>query len=65
MSSWKNRKEEKRAAQEAAMERDARVRAGEQERKAALSMWGRIEEAEASADVKEILHLLAEKVGLE
>jgi hypothetical protein len=39
--------------------------AREYDRKQALTMWERIEESNASEDIKEILHLLAEKVGLE
>ena len=39
--------------------------AQERDRRAALTMWERIEESDASADVKEILYLLAEKSGLE
>lgn len=34
-------------------------------RKASLTMWERIEEADVSADVKEILHLMALKLGVE
>lgn len=37
----------------------------EQRRKNSLSMWERIEESDASADVKDILHRMAEFLGLE
>ena len=43
---------------------DAAKRA-EAVRKAALTMWERIEEADCSADVRDILHRLAEKLGME
>ncbi len=54
-------RERRRMAFEERLERDAK----ERDRKATLTMWERIEEADASADVKEILHMLAEKLGLE
>jgi hypothetical protein len=49
------------------LQRDAEYeeRRLEQARKEALSMFGRIEEAEASEDVKDILHRIARHVGLE
>lgn len=37
----------------------------EQRRREARSVWLKIEEADASDDVKEILHLLADRLGLE
>ena len=64
MSNWK-RQAEKRAEASRAAEVERRIREGEARRKEALTMWERIEEADASADVKEILHMIAEKVGLE
>jgi hypothetical protein len=42
-----------------------REEAREEARKEALSMWERIEEADASADVKDILHRIACQTGLE
>lgn len=41
------------------------ARAKEETRKAALTMWERIDEADASADVKEILHLMADWLGMD
>lgn len=37
----------------------------ERRRREARSVWLKIEEADASDDVKEILHLFADKLGLE
>lgn len=62
---WNSRKAERRAEREAAFERGRMERGKEEARKEALSMWERIEEADASADVKDILHRLAQYVGLE
>ena len=42
-----------------------RIRAIETERKDGLSMWARIDEADASEDVKEILHRIATFLVLE
>ena len=55
----------RRAANEAEWQRNYEARQLEEARKAALNMWERIEESDASDDVKEILHMLAEKAGLE
>lgn len=41
------------------------ARQAEQHRKDSLDMWSRINEAEASEDVKDILHRIAVHVGLE
>lgn len=60
MSSARRRVEMEALYQAASM---ARIK--EENRKASLSMWERIEEADASFEVKEILHLLAEKLGME
>lgn len=46
-------------------EEEDRKREAEERRRAGLSMWARIEEADASADVKEILHMMAAKLGME
>jgi hypothetical protein len=59
--SSKERREQLRLEHEA---RD-RVRKAEEHRKAELSIWERIEEAEASPDVRALLHIFAEKLGLE
>lgn len=56
---------EKRALREAQWEQESMARAVEHARKEALSMWERIEESDASADVKDILHRIATHVGLE
>lgn len=56
---------EKRALREAQRDRDDMARAVEHARKEALSMWERIEESDASADVKDILHRIATHVGME
>lgn len=37
----------------------------ERARREALTMWERIEESDASPDVKDILHRMAEHLGLE
>lgn len=37
----------------------------EQRRKNSLTMWERIEESDASTDVKDVLHRMAEFLGLE
>lgn len=42
-----------------------RVRAVEENRRLNLTVWERIEEADASDDVKELLHMFADKLGLE
>ena len=60
MSSTQRRKE-----RELEREAEDRARTIEYARRAALNMWERIEEADASPDVKEILHMLAGKMGLE
>jgi hypothetical protein len=46
-------------------ERECAAMRAEEARKDGLSMWERIEEADCSADVKDILHRLAEKLGME
>ena len=40
------------------------ARRAEERRKEWLTMWERIEEADCSADVKDILHRLAEKLEI-
>ena len=44
--------------------REAALRA-EHDRRNALNMWERIEELDASGDMKEILHDIAAKVGID
>jgi hypothetical protein len=41
------------------------ARLAEEARRANLTIWERIEESDASDSVKELLHMLAEKCGLE
>ncbi len=65
MSSGKNQRNAERKAREAELDASSRAREAEQARKASLSMWARIDEADVSEDVKEILHMMAEKLGLE
>jgi hypothetical protein len=55
----------RRAELQAQRDREWDERAREQSRKDALSMFMRIEEADASEDVKDILHRLAQAAGLE
>lgn len=59
------RRDARRAAVYTAAEAAEAVRERDRARKAALSMWSRIEETDASDDLKEILHKLAEACGLE
>jgi hypothetical protein len=59
------RRAEKRVEQEALLNKEYDDRRKEEARKEALTMWERIEEAEANKDVKDILHRLAEKLGME
>ena len=56
---------ERRREREAEFEREYQARRKEEARKEALSMWGRIEEADTTPDVKDILHRLASHLGLE
>ena len=60
MSSPARRKEK-----QAQYDRELTDRVVEQARKDSLDMWERIEESDASADVKDILHRLAAKMGME
>lgn len=55
----------RRAEREAEREAADLLRRREEIRREALSMWERIEESDADWRVKEILHMLAEKLGLE
>lgn len=63
--SWTANKQRKREEREARLLAESEEREREEKRKAALTMWERIEEADASADVKEILHMMAQKLGME
>lgn len=63
--SWNQRKAERRAERTAESNRQYEAHMREEARKACLPMWERIEEADASPSVKEILHMLAEKLGME
>lgn len=64
MSNWKTR-DAQRAEWEAEQERKHQAQREEACRKAGLTMWMRIHESGASDDVKEILHMMAEKLGME
>lgn len=55
---WRHR-EAKRAEQARLNEIRERERSAEEDRKAELTMWARIEEAATLDDVKDILHRLA------
>jgi hypothetical protein len=46
-------------------DREYEARWKEEARRASLTISERIDEADATSDVKEILHMLAEKLGLE
>lgn len=59
------RQNERRARNEAEWQKSYDERQAEESRKASLSMWERINEADASDDVKEILHMLAVQAKLE
>lgn len=56
---------ERRAEKKAEWEREQAEREIEQRRKESLSMRERIEESGAPSSIKDILHRLAEHVGLE
>jgi hypothetical protein len=58
----KNEKKREREREDWAREE---ARLTEEARRARLTMWERIEESDASESVKELLHMLAEKCGLE
>ena len=60
-----HRKNERRREREAERAAEDAVRETEERRRAALSMWERIEEVDADSTVKEILHMLAAHMGLE
>lgn len=59
------RRAEKRAEQQAHLDKEYDARRAEEARKDALTMWERIEEADLSEDTKDILHRFAEKLGME
>ena len=58
------RKTERRREREAEYEAQDRARLTEEARKDALSMYERIEESDACSSVRDILHRMAEKLGL-
>lgn len=58
-------RDSRRARNQAMLYEANRLREIEEARRASLSTWERIEEADASPDVKEILHMIAEKLGME
>jgi biotin synthase-like enzyme len=55
----------RRREREAQYEAEQLAAARERERRAARSMWEKIEDARDMSDVREILHEIAEKLGLE
>ncbi len=60
-----SRKDERRKERQAEWDAEDQVRRQEEARKAALSMYERIQEMDGQNDIREILHMLAEKLGLE
>ena len=60
-----NRKNERRAEKRAQWEEEQRAQEAEHARRAGLTMWERIEEFVPDEELKNILHKLAEKCGLE
>lgn len=60
-----SRKIERRREREAEWDAEDQARRAEEARKDALSMYERIEESDASSSVRDILHRMAEKLGLE
>lgn len=56
---------ERRAELEREFEARQAKQREEELRKEALSMWGLIEESDASEDVKHILHKMAQHIGME
>lgn len=59
------RNNERKARREAERLATEEARLEEEARRSRLTMWERIEESDASESVKELLHMLAEKCGLE
>lgn len=59
------RKAERRREREAAFEAQRETESRERERLAARSMFEKIEDASSVSDLKEILHAIANKLGLE
>lgn len=57
--------QERRKARQAQFDAECAAREKEDRRRAALSLWERIEESGADDKVKEILHMLASHGGLE
>ncbi|XUM19782.1 hypothetical protein ACRAVF_19135 [Bradyrhizobium oligotrophicum S58] len=57
-------KHERRTEREAQREAEQAARRAEERRKDALEMWERINESDASDDVKDILHRMAQHMGL-
>jgi hypothetical protein len=60
-----NSQKERRARRERESNEQEEARFREEARKANLTMWERIEECDAPASVKELLHMLAKVTGLE
>lgn len=58
-------KNQRKAERQAAFEAECEKQRQEYARKEALSMWERIEEADASEDVKDILHRICSHLVLE
>lgn len=60
---WLSRKQERKKERQAEFEAQCEEQRLEFARKDALSMWERIEESDASEDVKDILRRLADHSG--
>ena len=65
MVSWLSRREQRRREREQEFNEEIAKQRKEEHRRLLLTMWERIEESGADWKVKEILHMLAEKIGLE
>lgn len=59
------RRKQLQAERKAEREAEDQARIVENARKELLTMWLRIDEADTTSDVKDILHRIAEHVGLE
>lgn len=64
MADWR-RQAERRAAREKELDEQSRSREAERARKEALGLYLRIEELTVDDDLKEILHIFADRLGLQ
>ena len=62
---WSSRKQQRRAERKAKLEVESKVAREEEARKEALSLYDLIQESDASADVKLILHRITALMGVE